>query len=780
MAVRTVVQAFRDRRWLKALRDGRLRKPLMVGAGVLSLVLLGLALVPELVRSRMITEAQRRGFVAEVERVEPRPTGVWLRNVRVRLPGEDFELLLDNVRVGLFDGSLRVTGGKLRGSGDPARLLDKVRGGQSSTQRASGGAERPILIAGLGVSWRRDGQHLTGGGLSAERQGSLLSISLEEGRFEETERVIQGPRLRAELRGLRAELRQEQGERKLSRLSLRSLDVFWEQAQSRPAPREQTTRPAVAGAAAPRSGRAARLRALRALLLPLASSRLADDAELVVLRASARVASGASSLSFGPSRFSMVRRADKLDIGLTPGGDSRSVTPLEFRAQLPLTPQKVQLTARGGPISLAALGIKTGQLGLEDVQRASLALDGKLDFSEDFETVDFGGRITARELSLKRPELSRELVGPLSVESTISARSRLDFTELEVTSGEANVAGLRAEFSGRFVSEPRQLRGRLRMPLAACQTFLEAVPQGLLTRVSGMRLAGSFGVDLKLEYDQSRIQDTRAALKVDNECRVESAPFELSPDRFARPFSREVKAADGSSVSIEGGPGTRSWVALDDISRHMETAILVCEDSRFHAHKGFDFSALQDALADDLKLGRFARGASTISMQLAKNLYLGTEKTLSRKLQEALLTLLLEERLTKREILELYMNVVELGPGLYGVGDAAQYYFATSARELSLGQALYLSSILPNPTQSHFQPSGELTPRWRAYLQRLMRIAHRIKRVSDEELELALNEPIAFRVPPDAARAGFTLPESEPDAELGSSAAESGALELSP
>jgi len=274
-----------------------------------------------------------------------------------------------------------------------------------------------------------------------------------------------------------------------------------------------------------------------------------------------------------------------------------------------------------------------------------------------------------------------------------------------------------------------------------------------------MRLAGSFGIDLQVRYDVQAPKDTKVVLAVQNECRIQSVPGELAPSRFQRPFSREVRASDGSALTIEGGPGTRSWVAIDDVSRHMETAVLICEDSRFHTHSGFDFHALENAIKDDLRAGRFARGASTVSMQLAKNLYLGKEKTLGRKLQEALLTMLLEQELDKRSILELYLNVVELGPGLYGVGDAAQYYFATSARYLSLGQSLYLASILPNPTYSHFRPDGKLSAKWQSYLQRLMHIAHKIKRVDDGELELALAEQIAFRVPATGVAQGLTLPD---------------------
>jgi membrane peptidoglycan carboxypeptidase len=153
-------------------------------------------------------------------------------------------------------------------------------------------------------------------------------------------------------------------------------------------------------------------------------------------------------------------------------------------------------------------------------------------------------------------------------------------------------------------------------------------------------------------------------------------------------------------------------------------------------------------------------------MQLAKNLYLGREKTLARKIQEALLTLLLEQELSKQELMELYLNVIELGPGIYGVGPAAEYYFKTTAKDLTLGQALYLASILPDPTRQHFTPEGAVTERWSEYLRKLMRIARKVERITDEELEAGLAEAVAFRqssaTPPshEAAHAESAPPEA--------------------
>jgi monofunctional biosynthetic peptidoglycan transglycosylase len=243
-------------------------------------------------------------------------------------------------------------------------------------------------------------------------------------------------------------------------------------------------------------------------------------------------------------------------------------------------------------------------------------------------------------------------------------------------------------------------------------------------------------------------------------------PLELSPRRFLNEFRLQVKDATGRIVSIQTGPGTLGWTTYTGISPHMETAVLISEDGRFFRHQGFDREAIENSIKENVKAGRFVRGASTISMQLAKNLYLSFDKTFSRKLQEAVLTTLLEQELSKQEMMELYLNVIEYGPGVYGVSAAAKHYFNTTPAELSLGQALYLASILPNPQQQHFTESGALSDGWQQYLKRLMRIAVKIGRLSEAEYEAALTEEVRFGEASVSPQGGMFLPDaptSDPD-----------------
>ena len=138
------------------------------------------------------------------------------------------------------------------------------------------------------------------------------------------------------------------------------------------------------------------------------------------------------------------------------------------------------------------------------------------------------------------------------------------------------------------------------------------------------------------------------------------------------------------------------WVDLDEISSNMQLAVIAAEDQRYPDHWGFDLNAMAAAFKHNERSNR-VRGASTLSQQAAKNLYLCSWRSYIRKALEAWFTLLMELLLSKERILEIYLNIVEFGPGIYGVEAAAQRYFHTSAARLSRHQAALLAAVLPNP-----------------------------------------------------------------------------------
>lgn len=139
------------------------------------------------------------------------------------------------------------------------------------------------------------------------------------------------------------------------------------------------------------------------------------------------------------------------------------------------------------------------------------------------------------------------------------------------------------------------------------------------------------------------------------------------------------------------------WVAYDDISIHLKRAVVAAEDDRFLDHRGFDWQGIQHAMARNQQRGAMIAGGSTISQQLAKNLFLSPQRSYLRKAQEALITVMIETTWDKRRILEVYLNVVEWGEGVFGCEAAAQHYFRLSADRLGPGEAARLAVKLPNP-----------------------------------------------------------------------------------
>lgn len=139
------------------------------------------------------------------------------------------------------------------------------------------------------------------------------------------------------------------------------------------------------------------------------------------------------------------------------------------------------------------------------------------------------------------------------------------------------------------------------------------------------------------------------------------------------------------------------WVPYDKVSVHLKQALIAAEDAKFLDHDGFDWEAIQEAAEKNLRRGRVVAGGSTISQQLAKNLFLSNERSPWRKLQEAAITVMIESVMSKRRILEIYVNVIEWGEGIFGAEAAARHYYGASARWLSPWQAAQLAAMVPRP-----------------------------------------------------------------------------------
>ena len=207
--------------------------------------------------------------------------------------------------------------------------------------------------------------------------------------------------------------------------------------------------------------------------------------------------------------------------------------------------------------------------------------------------------------------------------------------------------------------------------------------------------------------------------------------------RTTNPYSTSLIDARIQEAEAKGQTPRReqAWLPLNRVSPNLQRAVLAGEDTNFMTHHGFDYEALQKAWDEGMReaareakkegenddwlptLPDFKRGASTISQQLAKNLYLSSRRSFFRKGQEAMLTILLERTLTKPRILEIYLNVIEWGDGIYGAEAAAQHYFHKPASVLSANEAAYLSAMIPNP-RTVFNP--QVNPRRVSRRQRII------------------------------------------------------------
>ncbi len=175
-----------------------------------------------------------------------------------------------------------------------------------------------------------------------------------------------------------------------------------------------------------------------------------------------------------------------------------------------------------------------------------------------------------------------------------------------------------------------------------------------------------------------------------------------------------------SLMAERGPPYLQTWMPLSRISKPLQLAVLAAEDGSFYHHHGIDFYEMKESFKKNLRRKEYSRGFSTITMQLSKNLYLSRNKTLSRKSLEILIALSLEQILSKNRILELYLNVIEWGPHIYGAEAASQFYFHKSASRLSEEESAFLAAIIPSPLKwGHWPPGSYVNHRTQMILARI-------------------------------------------------------------
>jgi len=200
------------------------------------------------------------------------------------------------------------------------------------------------------------------------------------------------------------------------------------------------------------------------------------------------------------------------------------------------------------------------------------------------------------------------------------------------------------------------------------------------------------------------------------------------------------------------GPEAQGWVPLSQISVAAMGAVIASEDTSFFSHQGVDYFELREAIKKDIEQRKFVRGASTLTQQVIKNVYLGHEKTLWRKFKEFFWAQEMSKVLTKSEILAFYLNMAEWGPKVYGMGEASRYYFGKSAATLSAKQGAFLALLLPSPKKYHsYFKNKELTSWAQNRVNKILKVMVSMKFISENEYEEALREKL-WEIPEEKVR----------------------------
>ncbi|MBC5837427.1 transglycosylase domain-containing protein [Flavobacterium muglaense] len=248
-------------------------------------------------------------------------------------------------------------------------------------------------------------------------------------------------------------------------------------------------------------------------------------------------------------------------------------------------------------------------------------------------------------------------------------------------------------------------RLKVNIPKMEAQDFISSLPDGLFTHFQGMEAEGTFDYKLNFKFNKNKPDQ----LVFDSNLKKENLKItkygEANLNKLNGEFIYRAIINNVLQRPVLVGTANANYSTMDQISPYLQKCVLTTEDPSFFTHHGFINEAFKQSIVKNIKTKKFSRGASTISMQLIKNVFLTREKTLSRKLEEILLVYILENNriVSKERMLEVYFNIIEWGPNVYGIGEASQYYFQKPASELTLNECLYLARIIPSPKKFMYQ-----------------------------------------------------------------------------
>jgi len=246
---------------------------------------------------------------------------------------------------------------------------------------------------------------------------------------------------------------------------------------------------------------------------------------------------------------------------------------------------------------------------------------------------------------------------------------------------------------------------KVSIPKMQAQDFITSLPDGLFTHFQGMEAQGKFAYQLNFMFNKNKPNRLifESNLEKDNLKIIKYGEANLNKLNSEFVYRAIIQNVQQRPVLV--GSENPNYTPLDQISPYLQKCVLTSEDPSFFSHRGFITEAFKQSILKNIRTKKFSRGASTISMQLIKNVFLTREKTASRKLEEILLVYILENNriASKERMLEVYFNIIEWGPNIYGIGEASQFYFQKKPVNLTLKECLFLATIIPKPNKFMWQ-----------------------------------------------------------------------------
>jgi hypothetical protein len=382
--------------------------------------------------------------------------------------------------------------------------------------------------------------------------------------------------------------------------------------------------------------------------------------------------------------------------------------------------------------------------GAVRLEEGAFTLEIDAEGPRDLARLDARARLGGREIVLGGERLASGPVGPMAVDA--SGTFSLDRRAGRVTVRDGalrlfDAIDVAAEGEATLDGAPT-FSVALRADRVDYRAAVSALPAAFAPAADAPRPAGTFSVRLDAAGPVAAPAEWSLSAGLDL-AELRAAARRAPPVDLRGPFVLRPQGARAPALVV--GPARPDFVPVAELPEHVIRAVTTSEDAGFFGHAGFDFDELRNAVAEGAEAGRVVRGGSTITQQLAKNLYLSPERTLSRKVREAFVTVALEATVPKARLLEIYLNVVEWGPGIRGIGPAARHWFGKDARDLTPREAAFLASIIPSPVRYHaMYVRGAPSPAWEDRVDALLLKMTEQGVLTDEELLHALEEPIVF------------------------------------